>query len=156
MRRFLLVLTLALACSAAALADSDQDRARKAVQSGTVRPLGEILSEVRRTYPGRVLDAGIGEVGGRWFYDIRLLGTAGQVTELRVDAGSAEVLGVRGPPRPEPRAPEREPPPRASALPIMGLEPAEQRSERPDDADRGGRGSDKASAQEVQRIGGRN
>jgi hypothetical protein len=78
-----------------ALADSDQDRVRQAVQSGAVRPLGDILSVVRQTYPGRVLDAEIDRADTRWIYDIRLLGSGGQVTEVKVDADSAEILGVR-------------------------------------------------------------
>lgn len=94
-RRSVLALIVALALAGPALAASDQDNARRAVQSGEVRPLGEILSKVRRSYPGRVLDAGIGRSGGRWIYDLRILGSGGRVTDLRVDAGSGEVLGVR-------------------------------------------------------------
>lgn len=94
--RFLLLPVLLLAAAPAPAAGPDeQDRARDAVRSGSVRPLDDILSIVRRNYPGRVLDAGLNQGGGRWFYDIRLLGPGGQVTDLRVDAGSAEVLEVR-------------------------------------------------------------
>ena len=99
MRSLLLMLLLPSLLLAAAPAPAagpdDQDRARDAVRSGSVRPLDDILSIVRRNYPGRVLDAGLNQGGGRWFYDIRLLGPGGQVTDLRVDAGSAEVLEVR-------------------------------------------------------------
>lgn len=94
MFRFLLLIWLTIVGMSAALADSDQDRARRAVQAGTVRPLAEILAVVQRRYPGRVLDAGMGQAGGHYFYDIRLL-DGGRVTELRVDAGSAAVMDVR-------------------------------------------------------------
>ena len=159
MRRFLLTFVLTLACAGPVLADSDQDRARRAVESGAVRPFGEILSIVRRSYPGRVLDAGIGEVGGRWFYDIRLLGSGGQVTELRVDADSAEVMGVRGggrrqEQRPEPQRAERGS--RGGGLPTLGFDREERRSGRSDDADRrGGRGQDNDSGKGRGKGGGR-
>ena len=50
MRPLLLGILLLMSCASAGLADSDQDRARRAVQSGSVRPLGEILSVVQRRY----------------------------------------------------------------------------------------------------------
>lgn len=79
-----------------ARAASDQDRAREAVQSGEAQPLGAILAQLRRRYPGRVLDADLNRQGGRLVYEIRLLDRGGRVTEVSVDARSGEVLQARG------------------------------------------------------------
>ncbi len=98
MRRLILALAVLLACAAGAPAgaQNDQQRARAAVQAGQARPLQDILPQLRRGYPGRVLDAELDQAGGRWVYRIKLLTDDGKVLELIVDARSGEVLRVRG------------------------------------------------------------
>jgi uncharacterized membrane protein YkoI len=92
---FALVLALSwLGFDAAAVA-ADHDRARGAVQSGQVRPLGEVLSNVRRNYSGRMLDARLVQGGGRPVYVIKLLTPTGRVLEVTADAPTGRVLGAR-------------------------------------------------------------
>jgi hypothetical protein len=98
MRWLIVALVLLLLPPAAdpALAQSDPDRARSAVQAGEARPLGDILARIQGQYPGRVLDAQLGQRGQGWVYQIRILGPGGDVVELTVDARTGEVLQSRG------------------------------------------------------------
>ena len=76
---------------------SEHDRARGAVQSGEVRPLGDILAGLRGRYPGRVLDAELSRRGrGNWRYDLKILQADGRVLDVAVDARTGRVLGVKG------------------------------------------------------------
>ena len=91
-----LVVLAMLAAAPAAEAQGRQNGARRAVDSGDARPLGEILSQVRSRYPGNLLDAQLVRRNGRPVYQLRILGPGGQVQVLSVDARTAEILGVRG------------------------------------------------------------
>ncbi|MDE0944461.1 MAG: hypothetical protein OSB58_18810 [Alphaproteobacteria bacterium] len=71
----------------------DHDRARDAVSAGNVLPLRQIMQSVGRRYPGRLLDANLGQNRqGRWIYRIKLLAPGNQVRRLSVDAKSGRVL----------------------------------------------------------------
>ncbi len=91
-----LVVLAMLAVVPAAEAQGRQNGARRAVESGDTRPLGEILPRVRSRFPGRLLDAQLMRRNGRPVYQLRILGPGGQVQVLSVDARTAEILGVRG------------------------------------------------------------
>ena len=73
----------------------DHDRARSAVEAGQIRPLQDILAEVRRRVPGRMLDARL-QQNGQWVYQVILLQANGQVVAVTVDARTGQVLGVEG------------------------------------------------------------
>jgi len=91
------VVGLGLVMAAPAVAGSDQDDARAAVKAGRIKPLGEILSNVRQYVPGRVIDANIANAGSRQpIYVIRLLDSNGNVREVFVDAQTAKILRVHG------------------------------------------------------------
>lgn len=102
------LLLLATICTAApAQADAaDHDRARSAVEAGQIRPLQDILAEVRRQVPGRMLDARL-QQNGRWVYKVILLQADGQVVAVTVDAQTARVLGAEGGRRPGSEVRER-------------------------------------------------
>lgn len=91
-------MTAVLCAAAGALSaqDASHDRARSAMEAGRIRPLANILAEVRGRYPGRLLDAELGQQGwdGRWQYDIRLLQTNGRVVAVTVDAETGQILDV--------------------------------------------------------------
>lgn len=91
----LLLLALMAGLAPARAAAPDHDRARSAVEAGHIRPLQDILAEVRRQVPGRMLDARL-QQNGRWVYEVILLQPDGQVLAVTVDAGTAQVLGVKG------------------------------------------------------------
>jgi hypothetical protein len=96
------LLLLATICvSAPAQADAaDHDRARSAVEAGQIRPLQDILAEVRRQVPGRMLDARL-QQNGQWVYKVVLLQADGQVVSVMVDAQTARILGAEGGGRPD-------------------------------------------------------
>src|SRR3546814_1948284 len=65
--------------SAPAFSGSEQEQARQAVQSGQARPLNDILRQLGGQVNGRVLDARLDDVGGRWIYRGKVLGWDGRV-----------------------------------------------------------------------------
>lgn len=73
----------------------DHDRARQAVQAGHVLPLPTVLERLQREVPGQVLEVELEQERERWIYEIKLLTPAGQLTKVKLDARTAEVLRVR-------------------------------------------------------------
>ena len=73
----------------------DHDRARQAVQAGQVLPLPTVLERLQREVPGQVLEVELEQERERWIYEIKLLTPAGQLTKVKLDARTAEVLRVR-------------------------------------------------------------
>eukprot|EP01036_Dinobryon_divergens_P040280 gene40280-53245_t len=71
------------------------DRARQAVQAGQVLPLPTVLERLQREVPGQVLEVELEQERERWIYEIKLLTSAGQLTKVKIDARTAEVLRVR-------------------------------------------------------------
>ena len=70
----------------------DHDRARQAVQAGQVLPLPAVLERLQREVPGQVLEVELEQERDRWIYEIKLLTPAGQLTKVKLDARTAEVL----------------------------------------------------------------
>ena len=81
--------------SAWASGKEDHDRARQAVQAGQVLPLPVVLERLQREVPGQVLEVELEQERERWIYEIKLLTPAGQLTKVKLDARTAEVLRVR-------------------------------------------------------------
>lgn len=84
-----------VAPSAAASGHDDHDRARQAVQAGQVMPLPAVLERLQREVPGQVLEVELEQERGRWIYEIKLLTPAGQLTKVKLDARTAEVLRIK-------------------------------------------------------------
>ena len=74
-----------------------QNEAREGVQRGEFKPLGGVLSELRRRMPGRQLDTGI-EQGpdGRPVYRVRWAARNGQRVDFIVDARTGAILAEEG------------------------------------------------------------
>jgi hypothetical protein len=80
-------------------ADADprgERRGRDAVRRGEIRPLEQVIAQVQRRYPGRVLDAQLDRSGERWVYHLKMLTREGRVLRVAVDAHSGRILDVRG------------------------------------------------------------
>lgn len=90
-QQFILVSTLIL-MPMASIAESDHERARKAVQSGQILPLQEILQKVSKDHPGQVLEVELDQEKGGWVYEIKQLTSAGSIVKLEVDAKTGQVL----------------------------------------------------------------
>ncbi|MBL8702060.1 MAG: PepSY domain-containing protein [Alphaproteobacteria bacterium] len=107
LRAFLAALALAAGLAGADPAHGDprrdHARARAALEAGEIRPLAEIVAAIERRYAGRVIEAELERERGAWIYEIKLLGPAGAIARIRVDAASGEVAATRG--RLETRAP---------------------------------------------------
>lgn len=102
-----LVFAMLAAAPLSVLADSDdQDRARRAMLSGKVRPLTELLAHVESMYEGEIIKVELEEDDdGAWFgsngdammlYEIKLLTPQGNLVKLEFDAESLELLTVDG------------------------------------------------------------
>jgi hypothetical protein len=84
-----------IAPNALANGKDDHDRARQAVQAGQVLPLPAVLERLQREVPGQVLEVELEQERERWIYEIKLLTPAGQLTKVKLDARTAEVLRVK-------------------------------------------------------------
>ena len=107
-RRFALIMAFAASCLAApalvhAQPGSDslgadyglqQDDARAGVKQGRYAPLGRVIAEIRRRTPGRQLDAGLEQWGGRAVYRVRWATNDGRRIDYIVDAQSGAILGA--------------------------------------------------------------
>jgi uncharacterized membrane protein YkoI len=88
-----------LAASAPASArprrERDHDRAREALERGEALPLAEVLARVRPELGGEVVGVDFEREDGRWIYEFKVIGQAGRLTEVHVDAATAQVLRRR-------------------------------------------------------------
>ena len=98
LRSCLLGLVLALALAGPVAAQSDQQRARDAMQAGRIRPLQDLLMQIRPRIPGRILNAWLEEGrGGLWIYRLKMLDVRGNIIGVVVDARNGQILQVFGP-----------------------------------------------------------
>ena len=90
-------LALAMFMPGPCLADDrdDHNQARTAMESGEVLPLKTVLERLERLRPGSVLEVELERKSGRWVYDIKQLEVGGQMARIRLDAKTAEILGIR-------------------------------------------------------------
>lgn len=101
-----LAMLLVAPVTARADGDDDQERARRAMLSGEVRPLSELLANVESMYEGEVIEVELEEDDdGAWFgaqgqpvflYEIKLLTPQGNLVKLEFDAKTLELLTVDG------------------------------------------------------------
>ena len=74
-----------------------QNQARRGVREGGMRSLGGVVAQLKRSTPGRLLDAGI-EPGpdGRPAYRVRWAAANGQRIDFIVDAATGQIIGRSG------------------------------------------------------------
>ncbi len=70
-----------------------QEEARFGVKRGRMAPLGQVIGEINRRAPGRQLDAGIEDIGGRPVYRVRWMTANGRRVDYIVDAATGAILG---------------------------------------------------------------
>lgn len=103
LRRNLIMVALVVALVAAAsqLADArDQDElrrdeVRRAVETGQIRSLADILKAVREKLPGEVAGVEIDRKDGRWRYEFRVVDGQGRLFEVYIDARSGEIERIK-------------------------------------------------------------
>lgn len=97
----MVALVVALVAAASQLADArDQDElrrdeVRRAVETGQIRSLADILKAVREKLPGEVAGVEIDRKGGRWRYEFRVVDGQGRLFEVYIDARSGEIERIK-------------------------------------------------------------
>lgn len=89
------VATAMLPPTAGAAERRDHDAARRAVQAGEIRPLAEILAQIRDKLPGEVVGVEVERRNDRWLYELRTVDRAGRLFEVHVDGNSGSIERVR-------------------------------------------------------------
>lgn len=73
----------------------DHEQATKALAAGEVLPLRTVLRRVERDYPGRVMGVEFERNHDIWVYKMKVLQPGGQLLKLKVDARTAQVIGIK-------------------------------------------------------------
>ena len=87
-----LVLALCFLFAIPAIAGDDHDKARKALESGQVLPLQQILQKISKDYPAQVIEVELERKSNGWIYEIKQLSADGSISKLEVDAKTGIVL----------------------------------------------------------------
>ena len=69
-----------------------QDEARLGVRQRRIMPLGMVIQQVRRRFPGHQLDAGLEYQGDRPIYRLRWITPDGRRVDYIIDAANGQVL----------------------------------------------------------------
>ena len=88
----LLVPLVALGETELVVADASQQEAREAVKQGLVRPLEDVLKEVRKTITGDIVEIEFEKDDGRFIYEIEYVSPEGHLMEIKVDARTLAVV----------------------------------------------------------------
>jgi uncharacterized membrane protein YkoI len=88
----LLLLVLCFSLPVPAMAGDDHDKARKALESGQVLPLQQILQKISKDYPAQVIEVELERKSNGWIYEIKQLSADGSISKLEVDAKTGIVL----------------------------------------------------------------
>jgi uncharacterized membrane protein YkoI len=75
---------------------AQQDEARAGVRQGRYVPLAQVIEQIRRRTPGRQLDAGLEQAGGRPVYRVRWAAANGRRIDYIVDARTGAILSADG------------------------------------------------------------
>lgn len=75
-------------------ADDDYIEAKRLRDEGKIMSLEEIMKNVRKTYPGRILEVELEDEKGRIIYELEILGHDSIVREVSIDAKSGKLLSV--------------------------------------------------------------
>jgi len=74
--------------------DDDHDRARRALQSGEILPLADILTRLASVAPGRVIETELEVDDGRYVYEFKLISPGGRLMEAEMDATSGRLIDL--------------------------------------------------------------
>jgi hypothetical protein len=73
-----------------------QDQVRAGVRQGRYMPLAQVIGQIHQHTPGRQLDAGLEQWGGRDAYRVRWATPDGRRIDYLVDAHSGAILHIDG------------------------------------------------------------
>ena len=89
------LLVLGLAAMSGPAWPASLGKAPVMAQAEGVQPLGRVLRQIEQRFPGRALDAELIERAEPPVYRVKWLGEDGKVREVRVNARTGRILGVR-------------------------------------------------------------
>jgi len=72
--------------------DDDYEEAYRALQQGQVKPLSDIVERVQKQLGGDLIGVEFERDGGRYVYEIKIVGPDGRLREVYVDAMTAAIL----------------------------------------------------------------
>jgi uncharacterized membrane protein YkoI len=72
-----------------------RDEVRRAVETGEIHSLADILNTVRDKLPGEVAGVEIERKDGRWRYEFRVVDGQGRLLEVYIDARSGEIERIK-------------------------------------------------------------
>lgn len=72
-----------------------RDEVRRAVETGEIRALADILKAVRGKLPGEVAGVEVERKDGRWLYEFRVVDSKGRLFDVYVDARSGEIERIK-------------------------------------------------------------
>ena len=75
--------------------DVRRDEVRRAVETGEIRSLADILNAVRGKLPGEVAGVEIEHKDGRWRYEFRVVDGQGRLFEVYIDARNGEIERIK-------------------------------------------------------------
>lgn len=90
---FLVIFALfGMLTTGAVFPEEDHDRARMLKEAGEIRPLAEFIEDARKRHAGKIIEVELEEEGGKFIYELEILGENGVVVELKYDAKSGALL----------------------------------------------------------------
>ena len=70
----------------------DHEQIRRLKESGKIRSLESVLEEIRRDYPGRIIEIELDDDDGSYTYELELVNKQGVVWDLEIDARTGKLL----------------------------------------------------------------
>jgi uncharacterized membrane protein YkoI len=74
----------------------DHDLARQALERGDLMPLEFVLAAVHKSVSGEVAGVELEHEHGTWLYEIAMILPGGMLTEVKVDARTGRIIGIKG------------------------------------------------------------
>lgn len=75
---------------------SNRDAAAEALQRGDIRPLAEVIEEVRKHHRGEIVGVEFERKHGKWVYEFKMIRPDQRFIEIYVDARTKEIIKVEG------------------------------------------------------------
>lgn len=74
---------------------SDHEEARRALLSGEVLSLRQVLDRVARDYPGEPIEIEFERDDGIYVYELKLVQPSGRIIKMKVDATTGNIIKVK-------------------------------------------------------------
>lgn len=70
---------------------ADHDAVRAAVERGEIKPLAQLLDQIKGKLPGDITGVEVERKHGLWLYEFRVIDKEGRLFDVYVDASSGEI-----------------------------------------------------------------